>query len=105
MSGAITGRMPGMIISRCAAAVTSATHFPYSGLAVPSMIPGISRNWRRTSMTTSPAARPTASIARDPKRNGMMPPSSKPAMTGGAVRSNVTETRPAPCSVLLRMSV
>jgi len=36
---------------------------PYSGRCVPSMIPGFSWNWRRTSSTTWPPARPTASIA------------------------------------------
>ena len=35
---------------------------PYSGLPVPSMMPWISLNWRRTSTTTEPAARPTASM-------------------------------------------
>ena len=32
--------------------VTMSTHLPYSGFVVPSMMPGISRNWRRTSSTT-----------------------------------------------------
>ena len=32
------------------------------------MMPGMSRNWRRTSSTTAPAARPTASIAIAPNR-------------------------------------
>ena len=56
------GISDGMIISRCAALVTMSTHWPYSGFSVPSMIPGFSRNWRRTSSTTAPPARPTASI-------------------------------------------
>jgi hypothetical protein len=43
---------------------------PYSGLAVPSMMPLISLNCRRTSTTTEPAARPTASMAIAPKEVG-----------------------------------
>ena len=39
------------------------TVLPYSGFSVPSMIPGCSRNCLRTSSTTWPPARPTASIA------------------------------------------
>ena len=38
------------------------------GRSVPCMMPGISRNWRRTSSTTEPAARPTAVIAMPPNR-------------------------------------
>ena len=38
------------------------TTLPYSGFSVPSMIPGWSRNWRRTSKMTAPAARETALI-------------------------------------------
>ena len=57
-----------MIISLIAALVSMSTATPYSGLAVPSMMPGISLNCRRTSTTTAPAARPTASIAIAPKR-------------------------------------
>ena len=58
--------------------------------AVPSMIPGISRNCRRTSLTTAPAARPTASMPAS-RRERQIPPSSSPAMTrGGAVRSKLT---------------
>jgi len=44
------------------------TATPYWGFALPSMMPAISLNWRRTSTTTEPAARPTASIAIAPKR-------------------------------------
>ena len=46
------GIIEGRIISRWAAAVTIPTVYPYSGFSVPSMIPGFSRNWRRTSSTT-----------------------------------------------------
>ena len=56
------GISDGMIISRWAARVTMSTQRPYSGFSVPSMIPGCSRNWRRTSSTTAWPARPTASI-------------------------------------------
>src|SRR5438105_1242397 len=93
-SGATTGISPGRIISRWAAAVTIETAVPYSGLAVPSMIPLISRNWRRTSWTTRPPARPTASIASDPNRKGRMPPKKRPTITRGSLRSQVH--RPVP---------
>src|SRR2546421_381827 len=63
--GATTGINPGTIISRCAARVTRSTARPYSGWAMPSIRPLISRNWRRTSTTTWPAARPAASVVRD----------------------------------------
>ena len=62
---------------------------PYSGRDVPSMIPGFSRNWRRTSCTTSPPTRPTACIASDANRNGIRPPISRPAITQAFERSNV----------------
>ena len=42
------------------------------------MIPGCSRNWRRTSCTTVPADRPTARMARDEKRKAIEPPISRP---------------------------
>ena len=51
-----------------AAPVSMPTAVPYSGLAVPSMMPLMVWNWRRTSTTTAPAARPTASIAMAPNR-------------------------------------
>ncbi|MNV41046.1 hypothetical protein D3C71_1326710 [compost metagenome] len=66
--GTTTGSRLGITISLMAAVVSMSTALPYSGLAVPSMIPGISRNCRRTSTTTAPAARPTASIAMAPNR-------------------------------------
>ena len=47
------------------------------------MIPGFSRNWRRTSSTTAPPARPTASIANDTNRYTIMPPISSPISTAG----------------------
>ena len=66
--GTTTGSSDGIIISLIAALVSMSTATPYSGLAVPSMMPLMSRNWRRTSTTTAPAARPTASIAIAPNR-------------------------------------
>ncbi len=57
------------------------TATPYCGFAVPFMMPGISLNWRRTSITTAPAARPTASIAMAPNRYGTMPPMNRPMIT------------------------
>ncbi len=66
--GTTTGSSDGTIISLIAAVVSMSTALPYSGLAVPSMMPWISLNWRRTSTTTEPAARPTASIAIAPNR-------------------------------------
>ncbi len=68
MTGTSTGRIEGMIISLIAALVSMSTALSYSGLPVPSMMPLISRNWRRTSFTTEVAARPTASIAMAPNR-------------------------------------
>ena len=49
------------------------------------MIPGCSRNWRRTSSTTAPPARPTASIDSEANRHTIMPPSSRPISTGGSL--------------------
>ena len=40
---------PGVLSSRRESRVTMSTTLPYSGFSVPSMIPGWSRNWRRTS--------------------------------------------------------
>src|SRR3546814_895757 len=68
--GTATGSSDGTIISLIADLVSMSTALSYCGLPVPSMIPGMSRNWRRTSSTTAPAARPTASIAIAPNRYG-----------------------------------
>ena len=59
------------------------------------MIPGFSRNWRRTSCTTMPAVRPTARMASDENRNTTVPPMSAPAKVLGsamliAISSNDT---------------
>src|SRR5450830_303509 len=87
--GTTTGSRDGTIISRIADAVSMSTALSYSGLAVPSMMPLMSRNWRRTSTTTAPAARPTASIAMAPNRYGIKPPMNRPTITIGFDRSNV----------------
>ncbi len=42
--GATTGKSDGTIISLIAAVVSMSTALPYSGLPVPSMMPGISLN-------------------------------------------------------------
>ena len=49
------------------------------------MMPGCSRNWRRTSSTTAPPARPTASIDSEANRQTIRPPSSSPIRTGGSL--------------------
>src|SRR6516225_7081028 len=67
-TGTMTGSSDGITISLMAAVVSMSTAFPYSGLPLPSMMPLMSRNWRRTSSTTEPAARPTASMAMAPNR-------------------------------------
>ena len=72
---------PGASISRRAALVEISTHLPYSGLPVPSRIPGISRNWRRTSFTMSMAALPTLFMASAEKTTGIMPPMKRAAST------------------------
>src|SRR5882672_11250764 len=54
--GTSTGSSDGIIISLIAASVSMSTAAPYSGFALPSMMPGISLNWRRTSTTTEAAA-------------------------------------------------
>src|SRR5262245_59012778 len=86
--GISTGSRLGMIISLIAARVSMSTAVPYSGFALPSMIPLISLNCRRTSITTAPAARPTASIAIAPNRYGTMPPMNRPTITMWFDRSN-----------------
>src|SRR3546814_6446299 len=84
--GDSTGSSEGMIISLIAALVSRSTQVPYSGLPVPSMMPGISLNWRRTSMTTAPAASPTAVMPIAPNRYGSRPPMIRPTTTSGLDR-------------------
>src|SRR3954453_5615481 len=84
------GSSDGRIISRCAARVTSAAAVSYSGCSVPSMIPGFSRNWRRTSSTTAPPARPAASIDKAANRQTIRPPSSRPMRTAGSLMAKST---------------
>src|SRR5690242_7702892 len=59
------------------------TTLPYSGRWLPSMIPGSSRNWRRTSNTTAPADRDTALIARPENRNTTAAPRIRPTRLPG----------------------
>ncbi|MNT10769.1 hypothetical protein D3C72_1456140 [compost metagenome] len=87
--GTTTGSRLGITISLMAAVVSMSTALPYSGLPDPSMMPGMSRNWRRTSTTTAPAARPTASMAMAPNRYGISPPMNRPTMTSGSDRSKL----------------
>src|SRR2546430_2093946 len=60
--GSTTADKPGTIISLSAALVAISTHRAVSALAVPSMRPAISRNWRRTSWTMPEAARPRDAV-------------------------------------------
>ncbi len=82
-TGAITAVSPGTIISRRAARVEMSTQRALSGLALPSMRPGISRNCRRTSCTMPSAARPTAVMVIAATRNGRIPPRKMPITTLG----------------------
>ena len=56
------------------------------GLRLPSMMPRISRNWRRTSSTILPAALPTAFKAMEQKTKVNMAPKKKPTRTFGFMR-------------------
>ena len=47
------------------------------------MMPGCSRNWRRTSWTTVPAERPTARMARAEKMKAIEPPIRMPTKVVG----------------------
>jgi hypothetical protein len=59
------------------------------------MIPGFSRNCRRTSSTTPPPARPTDSIERAAKRYTIMPPIRRPISTSGCEMSNEASVSPS----------
>ena len=72
-----------MASSRSESRVQMSTTRPYSGCPVPSMIPGFSRNWRRTSKTIAPAARATALIARPENRNTTEAPMITPTSVSG----------------------
>ena len=50
------------------------------------MIPGSSRNWRRTSSIMSPAALPTARMAREEKTKTRMAPRKPPMKTSMSAR-------------------
>jgi hypothetical protein len=81
ISGEIMVIAPGSIIFLIDALVEMATHLSYSGLPVPSMIPGIVRNWRRTSSTIAMAASPTARMANEENIKGIIPPTKSDAST------------------------
>ena len=68
----------GVASSRCAAAVQMSITRPYSGRSVRSMIPGCSRNCRRTSCTTVPAERPTARDGQGREQEGDGPADQQP---------------------------
>jgi hypothetical protein len=87
--GTMTASSPGRTISRRAALVLRSTHLAYSALTPgsPSLSPGISLNWRRTSSTMSCAALPTASIVRALNTNGIKAPMSRPASVETLSRS------------------
>ena len=82
INGATIAMAPGNIIFLIDASVEIATHLSYCGFPVPSIIPGISRNWRRTSSTIAIAASPTARMANEEKMKGIIAPTNKPANTG-----------------------
>ena len=85
--GAKMAVIPGRIISRRAAVVAISTHRALSGLAVPSIRPGISRNWRRISLTILKAARPTLVMVMAAIEKGMAPPMKTPMITSALVMS------------------
>ena len=85
--GRMTASEPGRSILFNAAAVEISTHLAYSGLPVPSMMPGMVRNWRRTSSIISFAASPTASMANAEKRKGIIAPTINPVSVSGSSRS------------------
>mmetsp|Transcript_19539 Transcript_19539/g.61284 ORF Transcript_19539/g.61284 Transcript_19539/m.61284 type:complete len:286 (+) Transcript_19539:473-1330(+) len=117
MSGDRMAKSAGASISWMAARVAKATHRSLSGctsssggmvsplearlMASISVMPRsfvTSRNCRRTSQMMAPAALPTESIVRPPKRKGSMPPRSTPARTTGSQTSKEPAGRPT-CSL------
>ena len=72
---------PGSIIFLMDASVEIATHLSYSGFPVPSIIPGIVLNCLRTSSTILMAASPTARIAKEENKSGIIPPTNREANT------------------------
>ncbi len=77
----------GVASSRSESRVQMSTTLPYSGRSWNVMIPGCSRNWRRTSNTIAPAARVTASIARPEKRKTVAAPRMRPTSVIGEMIS------------------
>ena len=72
---------PGNIIFLMDASVDMATHLSYSGLPVPSIIPAMVLNWRRTSYNIAIAASPNARMASDENIKGIIPPINRLAST------------------------
>ena len=64
------------------------------------MIPGCSRNWRRTSNTMAPAARVTALIARPENMKTTDAPMIRPTRVLGAVMSKLSSSAPASAEVI-----
>ena len=94
---------PGVLSSRRESRVQMSTTLPYSGFSVPSMIPGCSRNCRRTSKMIAPAARVTALIASPENRNTTEAPISRPTRLRGLETSRMpryweASCTPRPCS-------
>ena len=56
------------------------------------MMPGCSRNWRRTSCTMVPAERPTALMAAEENRKAIDPPTSMPMKIFGLATLMAVET-------------
>jgi hypothetical protein len=62
------------------------------------MIPGFSRNWRRTSCTMVPAVRDTARMAREENRKATEPPISRPMKVFGSATLICTREASLPLS-------
>ena len=85
-TGATIASIEGNNISCCAPLVEISTQRAYSGSALPSRIPFISVNWRRTSSTIFCAARPTAFIVSPQNRKAIIAPMKMPIRTLGFIK-------------------
>ena len=81
------GSRAGTTMALRAPRVAMSTHLAVSGLEVPAMMPGSSRNCLRTSSIISPAALLTARMAREAKKNTSTAPTSPPTKISGLPRS------------------
>ncbi len=93
-TGASTASEPGRIILRSAARVAISTQRAVSGFALPSIKPGISLNWRLTSIIISKAASPTAVIVIELTRKGKIPPINIPTRTIGSLMASTKSGSP-----------